>query len=411
MSESQQQLIPATKHSGVMGGSNAARRINCNGSYELERELPDPPDSDYAIQGNVFHAAMELILTADPQNDSELANLFNDLVGQNLGFGDAWEITEDQIDAKVAPAWAAWVEIRDEYNIDDWFIEQRVSLDSVIPKAFGTVDILGKDSARNIHILDWKFGDGIPVAVKANMQLSFYAAGALYDEDPEVKEFCDDINRVIFHIVQPREGFDQVRQTWETDTAYIETFVDLAVNAADASLKPNATLKAGEHCHFCKAKVPTCPLHKEAAIVALGTQLTTMTAPELNQALDMALLLKSWITDVFALAQRELEVGATIPGYKLVAKRGKRQWIATEIKVREELKKHKVKVKDMNVAPKLKSPTQIEKLSKDVYKDIEYMVASKSSGVTVVPDDDNRPAVVDSFALLANAMPDGKQET
>jgi len=38
-------------------------------------------------------------------------------------------------------------------------------------------------------------------------------------------------------------------------------------------------------------------------------------------------LLEDWIKDLRALAHQMLDSGASVPGYKLVAKRGTRQWI------------------------------------------------------------------------------------
>jgi hypothetical protein len=54
----------------------------------------------------------------------------------------------------------------------------------------------------------------------------------------------------------------------------------------------------------------------------------------------------------------------------------------------------------------LKSPPQIEKLlGEKVYSQkIAPMVHSQSSGLTIAPDTDKRPAVVGSVELLANAL-------
>ena len=118
-------------HSSVMGGSNANKRINCPGSYELEAQMPEQPESPYATQGSVFHTAMEMLLTADPRNAKELKQVTDDLIGNDLGYGDEWAITVEQINTKILPAWDAWKTLVAEYDIDDYFIEVRVSLDTV----------------------------------------------------------------------------------------------------------------------------------------------------------------------------------------------------------------------------------------------------------------------------------------
>ncbi len=410
--ETQQQelplvIAPPIEHSGVMGGSTAERRVNCPGSYKLEKKMPEPPESDYATQGSVFHTAMEMILTADPQNAKELRACMADLEGNDLGYGEQWAITAEQINAKILPAWDAWKTLVAEYGIDDYFIEVRVSLERVIAGAFGTVDVLGKDKNGFIHVCDWKFGDGVPVAVEGNMQLSFYAAGALYDEDDEIKEFCEDIAGVVLHIIQPRVGDDTVLHPWITDEAFIETFVDAAVEAADQALTDDAPVKAGKHCKWCKAK-PICPAHTDAAVEALNVDPSgPLTSLEIAQAMQRADLLKDWINSIYALAQNELEAGASIPGYKLVQKQPRRVWVDPD-EVEAALRKAKVKVGTM-FKRTLLSPAQIQKAIPKVYDSIADMVELRSSGTTVVPDSDKREAVVDQFALLTEALP-GKQE-
>ena len=394
-------------HSSVMGGSNAGQRVNCPGSYALEQKMPEPPESPYAIQGSVFHTAMEMLLTADPRNAKELKAVTDDLIGNDLGYGDEWAITLEQINAKILPAWDAWKALVSEYNIDDYFIEVRVSLDTVIPKAFGTVDVLAKDTSKCLHVVDWKFGDGVPVPVEGNMQGLFYAGGALYDEDPEIKEFCEDVSAVAIHIIQPRVGDESVLHTWVTDEATIEQFIDQAVVAVDKATKPDAPIKAGGHCRWCRAK-PVCPAHTEAATDALSKSPDAMTATELSAALQQADMLKTWIADVYALAQRELEQGAAVPGYKLVQKQPRRVWVDPEA-AEKALRAAKVKVGVM-FKRTLLSPTQIQKAVPKVYDTISDMVDLRSSGLTVVPDSDKREAVVDQFALLHEALPGGNSE-
>ena len=332
-----------------------------------------------------------------------------DLEGDDLGYGEQWAITREQINSKILPAWDAWKTLVAEYGIDDYFIEVRVSLDRVISKAFGTVDVLAKDKNGFVHVVDWKFGDGVPVSVEGNMQLSFYAAGALYDDDDEIAEFCEDIAGVVLHIIQPRVGDDTVLHTWITDEAFIEAFVDQAVAAAELAGKPEAPVKPGKHCKWCRAK-PVCPAHTEAAVEALNIDPAgPLTAVELAECMQRADLLKDWINSVYALAQNELEAGVALPGYKLVQKQPRRVWIDPEA-VEKELRARKVKVGTM-FKRTLLSPAQIQKAIPKVYESISTMVDLRSSGVTVVPDSDKREAVVDQFALLAEALPGDKQET
>lgn len=393
-----------TEHSNIMGGSTAAQRINCPGSYQLEKQAPKKESSQYADRGSMLHAAMELLVVADPQDGDTLDSLMLDLQGQNLGY-KGHEITNELIMTKLYPAWAAWRDVREKYDLDDWFIEQKVSLEVVIEGAFGTADILAKDKENRLHVLDWKFGDGIAVPVEGNYGAGFYAAAAMYDPDPELEEFCEDITGIVLHIVQPRAGFDEdPLQSWETDEEWIEALIDQAETSRDLAVSDDPPYKAGSWCTFCGGKA-LCPEHQRGAEMALSAQPKSMTAVDLGKYLLMADQLKGWIKSVYDLAQVEMEGGASVPGYKLVQKRATRKW-TDEAEAEKRLKNAKVKIADSHDR-KLRSPAQIEKLNPKRYKNrLADLVESKSSGVTVVPDTDKRPAVTNSVELLANALPE-----
>ncbi len=398
------------EHSHVMGGSTAKRRINCPGSLQAEKASPEQATSEFAIRGSMLHAAMELLLTADPANMTEAYPLLDELVGQDLGFGEAYEITTELVADKITPALEAWFTVRDSYEWDDWFIEQRVSLESVVPGAFGTTDLLGKDLQKRLHVLDWKFGDGIVVPVEGNEGLGFYAGSALYDDDEELKEFCDDITGVVLHIVQPRVGSDIVLHTWETTEDWIEKLVDQINGAMALARSDDPPLKAGSWCQFCRARV-TCSAQQALASMALSNAPKSMTSVDLGAAMTMAQQLKTWIAEVVKLAQAEAEGGAVIPGYKLVNKRPTR--VFTDLELAEKrLRNKKIKVGDM-YNRKLISPPQAEKLlGKELYGSLlSDIVVMHSSGTTLVADSDKRQAIVSSTELLAAALPEQKQET
>ena len=403
-------VAPPPAHSHKLGGSNAVRRINCPASASLEAEVPGEfGDSDYATWGSLFHACMEMLLTADPDGPAAAEELFEQLVGQDLGFGEDYTITVEHINDKVRPAWDAWQELLAEHDIVEWFIEQRVEFPmDTLGGAFGTVDILAIDSKGFLHVLDWKFGDGVPVEVEGNYQLLFYASAALYEENAEIAAFCAEIAGLWLHIVQPRHGANRVIHSWQTTEDTVEKFIDLAVAAIAAAADPPPP-KPGDHCRWCTAKV-ICPAQTEAAVTALKADPSVLSGVELAAALQLATQLKPWIAAVWDLAHHELSAGVAVPGYKLVNKKSAgRKWKDPD-EAERQLKKKKVKAADMYTERELRSPTQLEKRLPKVYSLVEHLVHSPTSGVTVVPDSDSREAVVDAFALLANALPDGNSE-
>ena len=100
--------------------------------------------------------------------------------------------------------------------------------------------------------------------------------------------------------------------------------------------------------------------------------------------------LEGWIKDVRALAQDLLDKGAPVPGYKLVPKRPTRQWV-NELKALEALE---------SLAPaeeliEMRSPAQVEKvLKKHKVTMPEGLIVAVSSGNTLAPESDPRPAVL-----------------
>ncbi len=404
-----------SEHSHVMGGSSATKRINCPASLQAEAAVPEAPTSSFAERGSMLHAAMELMLTADPQGKEAVEGALAGFLGQDLGF-DGHEITQELIDTKLRPAWRAWEMVRDCYAFTDWFIEQRVSLETIIDGAFGTADVIACDSEHRLHILDWKFGDGVKVYAEGNDGMQFYAGATLNDSDPEVREFVDELVKaigdeavkVVIHIVQPvGPDPDAALSTWETDEDTIDDFITLAADAADKARSENPPYKPGAWCRWCRAR-PTCPEYEQLADYALSESPRSMPATKLAKAVRTAKLLEGWCREVLALAQEELEGGASIPGFKLVPKRARRTWVdaeAAEVQIRKSSAKgRRVKVNEMYNRT-LMTPPQLEKSRPDIYAKIaKDHVVSMSSGVTMVEDTDSRPAVVGSGQLLKEAM-------
>ena len=399
-----------SEHSHVMGGSTAEQRANCPASYQLELQMPEKPTSEFAERGSMLHAAMELIITADPAHMGDAEVLFDQLEGQDLGF-EGHEITRELINEKLRPAVEAWFEVFEKYKLDDWFVEQRVNLEAVIDGAFGTADIIAIDQKNRLHILDWKFGDGVPVPVEGNYGAGFYAAAALYDPDMELQAMTADVKQVVLHIVQPRSNYPNEKplQSWETTVDWVEDFIDLAVDATNLARSDNPPAKTGKWCRWCAAK-PICPEYKRLASEALETKPEVMDAIQLAAALRKAEQLKPWIDSVFELTQQEMERGVQVPGYKLVQKQARRIW-TDPVLVEKALRKGRIKVADI-FKKTLISPAQAEKLDKKLYTDtLSDLVESKSSGLTIVPDTDKRPAVSSGVNLLASKLENTEKRT
>jgi len=222
------------------------------------------------------------------------------------------------------------------------------------------------------------------VAVEAteNYQGMFYAAAAM--RTPETAWVFEDVEEIEIIIVQP-----PMVKRWVTTPERIAKFEFDLIAAVNG---PRTKLESGEHCRWCAAK-PTCPLVTGAVDRAHKTDLLRLDAEQIGEYLTQAELLQSWIDDLQALAFEMLEKNVKVPGWKLVAKRGTRQWIKDEYAV--EL------LGDKAYEKKLLSVAQAEKLigKKKFPSDVSVSV---SSGSTLAPEDDPRPAVIDLGKQLAN---------
>jgi hypothetical protein len=146
----------------------------------------------------------------------------------------------------------------------------------------------------------------------------------------------------------------------------------------------------GDHCRWCTAK-PVCPSMTGAVERALKTQLSTIDADQLAHHLARADMLEEYVKSVRDLAFTMLNNDVRVPGYKLVAKRGIRQWVNDEAPVKL--------LGDKAYENKLISVAQAEKLigKKNFPADLAVSV---SSGSTLATEDDPRPAILNLSRVL-----------
>ena len=158
-----------------------------------------------------------------------------------------------------------------------------------------------------------------------------------------------------------------------------------------ASFKPNPAYNAGDHCRWCAAK-PVCPLLTGQLERAVATKVKAIDVEKVGNALAFAILAEEWAKSVRELAQTMLENNAPVPGWKLVPKRATRQWVNDE-GAREALEQMGLDSEELIVTA-LKSPAQVEKVAKKhgiaIPKDL---VVAVSTGNTIAPESDPRPAV------------------
>ena len=369
-------------HSNIVGGSTAKRVINCPASVALCAKMPPKPSSTYADKGTLLHDAIALILDGKATPESVIGNRYENEV-----------LTQDLYDEKLAPALAALDEIDPDGQME-YAVEQRVSFGDLLPDVFGSTDLLGRLGDRAI-VLDWKFGDGVAVDATENEQGLFYAAAAM--RTAETQWVFDRASEIEIIIVQPPSV-----KRWLTTPERVAQFERDLVKAVANSKYPTAAMKAGDWCKWCSHK-PVCKVMTGAVDRALKVQLQSLDAPTIGAYLQNAEVLEQWIKDLRELAHQMLEGDVRVPGYKLVAKRAIRQWV-DEAEAAKALAVAGLDHGETIVA-KLVSPAQAEKLlkkSKQVLPD--ELVVAVSSGSTLAPEDDPRPALLNIGKQLADAV-------
>ena len=374
-------MAEVTSHSRVVGGSTAKRVINCPGSVALCATMPPKPSSKYADEGTLLHNIISEVLDKGQTPESFLGMKYEDVV-----------FTQQLLEDKLLPA----LELLDEVDPTkemEFAVETRVGFGSFLPDVFGSTDLLGRIGSKAI-VLDWKFGDGVAVEAEENPQLMFYAAAAMRTD--EVSWVFHDATEIEMIIVQP-----PMIKRWTTTKDRIAAFEKELKQAVKDAMQPDAKLNHGEHCRWCAAK-PVCPRMTGAVDRALKSQLDALDVVHIGGYLKNADMLEQWITDLRALAHQVLESGKEVPGWKLVAKRATRQWVDEDLAA-------KALAQDMShdemYTKKLLSPAQAEKVLKKHGKELPAShVVAISSGSTLAPVDDPRPAVLQIGQQLTAAL-------
>lgn len=372
-------------HSDIVGGSTAKRVIACPGSVKLCQQMPPKPSSRYADEGTLCHNIMNAVLMDDRRVEEFLGDTLGDIT-----------VTEELLETKVRPALRALDEI-DPFRDMTYECETVVGFGDALPDVFGSADLLGRMGDRAI-VLDWKFGDGVDVEVEENPQAMFYAAAAM--RTPGAKWVFDGATEVECIIVQPT-AYTPIKR-WLTTPDRIRAFERELFAAVKEALGPNPTMTTGTHCRWCAAK-PVCPLLNGAADRALAAQINALDAAGIGEMLTKADLLEQWITDLRALAFQMLEQGTPVPGYKLVPKRGTRQWVDAE-KARAALEDLGLDQTEL-METKLLSPAQMEKVLKKRKLPMPAdLIVSVSTGNTLATEDDPRPAALQIGRQLSAAL-------
>lgn len=388
----------------ALGASGASRWMNCPGSVRMATGMPDYK-TDSAREGTAAHAVGEISLKRGIEPDALIAAKFHDV-----------EISEEM--AEHVGVYVRYCRKYIDAKLPHW-IEQPITLASLNPpqEMRGTPDFTGYDPvSQMLEVVDLKYGRGVVVEVKGNVQTRYYALGALLKLGKDKP-----VRWVRMTIVQPRVAHPD--GLIRSETIALDDLLGFAgdlMDAARATMQPDAPLVPGSHCRWCKA-VAVCPAQREQAQALAQIEFdnlpvdrppapSTLPVEVLADMLSKAPILEDWLKSMYAHAEALLAKGIEVPGFKLVARRPTRRWNDEEQVIRW-LEARGYKPEDINEKPELRSPAQIEKVMGKQKKELpEEFIVKRSSGHTLVPESDARPALNLTAGSEFAALPAGETE-
>lgn len=179
------------KHA-LLSASSAKMWLACPPSARINAEFADE-SSSYAEEGSLAHAICELKLKQQyikPQSRATFRKKLKALQERELYQKEMEGYTDEYVDyiAKLVH----------EFDAEPYIqTEKRVDYSHIAPEGFGTADCILIGGGQ-LHIVDFKYGKGVPVSAEANPQLKLYALGAL-----QACQMLYPIETIVLHIVQP----------------------------------------------------------------------------------------------------------------------------------------------------------------------------------------------------------------
>lgn len=407
------------------GGSAADRYMNCAGSAALIATVPPKPSSSYADEGTLAHEFAAYFLAEGERDALQHTGMF--LNGAHARDGTA--LSDEMARAVQMYLDAVWAEF-DKTPSAELYVEERFELqvDSAPGEVFGTTDALVYHRATGrLVVFDYKHGVGVSVTADDNAQLKFYAAGAVFSHADWP------ISELELVIVQPRardaEEIGAVR-TWPMNVLDLMEFqsdVDAAIEKAksyehdvveqlmegDGKVWDVTLFSVGKWCRWCDAAA-VCPARERQVLEAAQLDFRSITEiqaedlPEpkhydtdrLGEILKAAYILSDWLKQIEEHVEGLVTHGTPVKGWKAVEKLGRAKWSDADATI--------VGAAEMmfGVEPDEIWPRKLATLG-DVQKTLKLHGASKddiagflasytkkeSSGLTLAPESDKRPAV------------------
>ena len=200
-------------------------------------------------------------------------------------------------------------------------IEQRLDFSSYVPDGFGTGDAVLLAPGK-LHVIDFKYGQGVLVEAEHNSQMMLYALAALKKYSRKYK-----VKRVSMSIFQPRR---ENVSTWTITATELRKWAKtVLIPKAKAAYNGDGEYLPGDHCQFCKAAAK-CRARAEEKLKLAQREFSLpplLTDEEIEEILVKLPDITKWANELMAYAtDAALFHGKEWKGFKVVEGRSVRKY-------------------------------------------------------------------------------------
>ena len=383
--------------------SSAERWTTCTASpgfIFLNSDKLPPSGSKFSEEGTTAHEVASALLLGREPRLSECPTPIDDDMRWH-----SWNYMEHVLSLKDRPDSQVLV----EQKMPLWYMPGR---NAIVDAA-----VLNE---KSLHVVDLKYGSGVPVSPENNLQATIYAYNIAE------KMSLPDSFPITIHIYQPRgRNADSPALTWETTWAEIKLLaLDISLAASliqdVAAGKRSADLLAfrpsEKGCQWCPAK-GFCTA-RQNRFTADVDAFEVLTVPEAKLPLATALTpdqiaavlthqkeIVRWMKDVEDYALTAMTAGTNIPGFKRVMSRGGNRYWTDPAQAAKLLTEHTLLRREEVVEEKTITPAAVEKLlgKGKLPLEVDALIAKPPGVPEIAPEWDKREAignVVDEFEVL-----------
>lgn len=379
------------KHA-LLSASGASRWLACPPSARLEEQFPDT-ESEAAAEGTLAHELAE----AKVRNfffTKEFGKRKMNTVIKKLRESELWQdemqgytdeyldyIKDTALSLKSAPS----VRIEQRVYFKEYTLAD--SEDEIAGSGIADCILLYGDT---VHVIDFKYGKGVPVNAEDNPQLMLYALGAY-----QAYRLLYPISRAKLTIVQPR--LDTISE-WECSTEDLLKFGEYVKERAALAVKGGGDFAPGsDTCRFCRAKAQCHARAEENVRLAFFTDKKPplISNEEVGEYLKKGEDVAKWLEDLRSYALKECLAGKEVPGWKAVEGRGSRDWTDMDAAF-DVLVRGGIAPEEMLWEKKPLTLAQVEKLvgKKGFQESVGGYVVKNPGKPTLAKETDKRPAIM-----------------